>query len=130
MFLRRAIGFIIYFIVISVFRIGSEIINDSLGLDDFLVIVSYSAVSVFVITILVSIIEFLISLWKNKEPRFWNYFNICNSLLVFLVLIILVFMLYLILPSVDESSLVLWCLILFIGETLRTYYINILYRNK
>ena len=67
MFLRRAIGFIIYFIVISVFRIGSEIINDSLGLDDFLVIVSYSAVSVFVITILVSIIEFLISLFEIRS---------------------------------------------------------------
>ena len=47
MFIKRSVGFIVYFIVILITRVYFEIISDGIDIDDFSGILSYSIVTTF-----------------------------------------------------------------------------------
>jgi hypothetical protein len=130
MFLKRSIGFIVYFIVILITRVYFEIMSDGIGIDDFSEILSYSIIAMLIISLLLLVIEVFVSFSKNKDVKFWKYFNFYSSLHVLLITLFLLFALYLIIPTFDTKSLILWSIVFLVGEILRVYYNKQIVKRK
>lgn len=122
MFLKRIVGFIVYFIVILITRVYSEIASDGLDIDDFTMILPFSIVATLIISIFLLMIELFVSFLKDRDVKFWKYFNFYSSLLVLLISLIIIFTLYLILPALSVKSLIYWSVVFVVGELLRIYY--------
>ena len=121
-FLKRELGYLIYLILILVVKIIGEIISDGLSSDDFIYIISYSFLFFAIINFVISSTEFIVSLFRNKDPKFWVHFDLGSSIIVLIVLLIAEVLIYSFIPRIDTSAIRLLIIISLVGEISRIYY--------
>lgn len=122
MFLKREIGYFIYFFLVLASKVFAEMKSDGFSFADLFHIISYSFFVTIIINILLLVIESFVSLIINQDLRFWRYFQPKGAILGSVIFLFILVLVYLLVPRIDSISVLIWGVIYLIGESARAYY--------